>query len=76
METESSKYETIKYMFSLLDKYREINRENKHLLDNIKKIKNTYMYEEDEDITDIKEVVEEPVKIEFDPSEFEDEDDD
>jgi len=28
-----------------------------------------------EDISDIKEVVEEPVKIEFDPSEFEDEDD-
>ncbi len=28
-----------------------------------------------EDISDIKEVVEEPVKIEFDPSEFEDDDD-
>ena len=29
-----------------------------------------------EDISDIKEVVEEPVKIEFDPSEFEDDEDD
>ena len=29
-----------------------------------------------EDISDIKEVVEKPVKIEFDPSEFEDDDDD
>jgi hypothetical protein len=29
-----------------------------------------------EDISELKEVVEEPVKIEFDPSEFEDEDDD
>lgn len=28
----------------------------------------------DEDITDIQEVVEEPVKIEFDPSDFEDDD--
>ena len=29
-----------------------------------------------EDISDMQEVVEEPVKIEFDPSEFEDDDDD
>jgi hypothetical protein len=29
-----------------------------------------------EDISELKEVVEEPVKIEFDPSDFEDEDDD
>jgi len=29
-----------------------------------------------EDISDIKEVVEEPVKIEFDPSDFEDDEDD
>jgi hypothetical protein len=29
-----------------------------------------------EDISELKEVIEEPVKIEFDPSEFEDEDDD
>ncbi len=29
-----------------------------------------------EDISELKEVIEEPVKIEFDPSDFEDEDDD